>query len=531
MFSRITNSISGVRKPLQWLVDFVGGGQESSSGIRVNTKSALGYPPVWYAVNKIGGHIGQLPLVLHRKTDDGRERALTHPAYQIMKRRPNQFQSSCVFRETMMAHALLMGNGRSVIIRDTAGRPVELIPMAPDRTVTAFVDGEKWHATTVEVDDPISDRIDTAERNSKIKWYKFPDTDVLHIQGLSINGIEGVSLIEVARETLGLGLGGQKATARNFRSSRPGIIIEAPVGMFRNDEDAQDFVDNFNKGHSELDNAGKTGMVKDGMKLHAFPMNARDAEWLSQRKFERQDTALLFLLEQILGDDSSVSYNSLEQKNLAYLTNCLMRWIIKWEEECYEKLLTEREKKLDSHFFKFNFAALLRADSKTQMETISGYINTRVYSPNEARELLDMNPYDGGDEYANPAITPGSGDTKSEPDEQADNAVRDRIRHLVGVEKKRVLAAAKTNPNFCDWLDSFYSNWKVTLSRAVIAMGGTEYLATDHCIVSHGDLLELAGRITDELSWPSAVESHLSSWTERADTLADQITQKEASHA
>ena len=148
-------------------------------------------------------------------------------------------------------------------------------------------------------------------------------------------------------------------------------------------------------------------------------MSASDSQWVEQRLFQRQEVTLLFLLEQILGDDSSVSYNSLEQKNLAYLSNCLMRWLVKWEEEANHKLLSNREKARGLHFFRFNVSALLRADSKTQMETITGYIASRVYSPNEGRELLDMLPYDGGDAYENPAISPGEGgaDDDTEPEE------------------------------------------------------------------------------------------------------------------
>ena len=65
------------------------------------------------------------------------------------------------------------------------------------------------------------------------------------------------------------------------------------------------------------------------------------AEFVPTLTFMRQDEALRFLLESIIGDDSSVSYNSLEQKNLAYLQNCLNCWLRVWEEECEVKLLSK----------------------------------------------------------------------------------------------------------------------------------------------------------------------------------------------
>ena len=47
-----------------------------------------------------------------------------------------------------------------------------------------------------------------------------------------------------------------------------------------------------------------------------------------------------------LGADIKSSYNSLEQENQDYLDQCLDFWLVRWEEECWDKLLTEEEKEL-----------------------------------------------------------------------------------------------------------------------------------------------------------------------------------------
>lgn len=44
-----------------------------------------------------------------------------------------------------------------------------------------------------------------------------------------------------------------------------------------------------------------------------------------------------------------------------------------------------------------NEGALLRTDSKTQEEIIVGYVNNGVYTPNEARRLLQLPDGEGGD--------------------------------------------------------------------------------------------------------------------------------------
>ena len=58
---------SGVTSPEQWLVDYVNGGQESSTGQHVSFRSAIGLPSVWSATNIISGHMAQMPVQIRRK--------------------------------------------------------------------------------------------------------------------------------------------------------------------------------------------------------------------------------------------------------------------------------------------------------------------------------------------------------------------------------------------------------------------------------------------------------------------------------
>lgn len=450
---------SGVTTPAQWLVDWFHQ-NDSDSGLDINGKSATAYPPVWYAVNKIGGHIGQLPLcVFEQDPNDHRKKAKAsrHPGYRMMKR-PNSAMTGIIFRETLQYHALLWGNGRAHITRNNRQDPMEAVILPPDRTVTVLVNGTKWHAVTIR---------ETGEIR------KLYDGDVIHIPGLGYDGLSGYSLIELAKNSIGLGLAAEKFGNRLFKSDAiPGIVLEAPPGVFRDEVEAKAFIDNWNNYHSGLDNVGKTALLREGVQAKPLSMRGRDAQWVEQRKFQRQDTALLFLLEQILGDDASVSYNSLEQKNSAYLVNCLMRWIKKWEEELNEKLLSIRQKESESHYFKFNVNGLLRGTIKERAEFYQVMRQIQVLSANEVRELEDMNPRDddAGDEYDNPAITPGWQDSTTEatedvaPNEVSDLAsarlkhlVSSRLRELLSVEGHRVTAAASKESDFLVWMDGFYS--------------------------------------------------------------------------
>ena len=533
MFHLLRNvSNTGFNDPAQWLVDWFRGGPESDAGVSVDAYSALGFSPVWYACSTIAGHVGTLPFNVHERVDDGSVVSTTHPLSRLLKVRPNEYQTPVVFREQMMLHALLHGNGRAAILR-RGGVPYELLPLMPGQTYTCFVEGKKWHVCQLDKDEPIYHRPGNVNQFLDGEWLKIPDEDVYHIPGMGWDGLAGYSLIQIAKNVIGLGLAAQKASNKSFSNGgRPGVIIEAPVGMFHDPEDAKKFIKAFNDYHEGVDNAGKAALLREGMKMSTLQMASKDAEWVGQRKFQRQDVAQLFGIQSMPGDEDSVSYSSLEQKNLSYLQNCLTKWLVKWEQEADWKLLGERGRR--THFCKFNVDALLRSDSSTRAETLSLLINARIINPNEARQILDMLPYEGGDEFANPAITPGQGGQDEQDEEQEEQepeseeatnrkALVNHMRHMIGVEINHVVKAAGNKRNYIGWLEQFYNaKFQTTLARALELFDGVDVIAESYCQQSLQELIEVAGSVTQD-GLADAVAEHTSSWPDRAEQLASDI--------
>jgi HK97 family phage portal protein len=507
-----------------WLSDLIFG---ESSDKYVTPDSAIKYPPIWYAVSKISGHVGQLPLVLHRRLPDGRgvEVATNHPAYRLLKVAPNSWQTPVVFKQTMQAHALLWGNAYAYIATKN-GRPSELIPLYPGRTAPDVQEGVKLYIHLPHnSDDPILQH-ETASQSSQ--YLTLRDDQVIHIPGLGFDGYAGKSLWKVASDSWDIGLQSDRRIQFGFKKGfKAAMLLEAPPEAFKKPEDAKEFIDDFNAYHSGSENADKAGLLTRGIKANVTQMNSQESQMVEHRRYQRQDAALWFLLESILGDDSSVSYNSLEQKNLAYLSNCLMPWLVKWEEECNRKLLSTQS---NLYYTKFNTAALLRADYKTTIESLGIAITQRIMSPNEARQKLDMNPYDGGDEYANPAITPGQGGQNQDVEEPEldeeespqDRVIRERVAHMIGVESKRVVMYA-TADNFCNAIDEFYARWVNTFGEVIQKAGVPRELADEYCEQSRQMLLACADQATTTEELKKRVSDCVCNWKDRAGELLCQI--------
>ncbi|QDV86928.1 phage portal protein [Planctomycetes bacterium TBK1r] len=526
--------VTGLSDPAEWFINWVGGGSTSESGVKVNWETALGYPPVWYGVSKLCGHMSQMPLHVHRRLPRGAEVALRERGDYLMNVEPNKYQMPAVFREELMVHSLLGGNGRAVMIQG-AGRVEELLPIHPDRSTTKMIKGDKWHATEVDEDDRLMRFKDLDYIEVEGRTFMIPDEYVLHIPGLSCDGLAGLYAMKLFRNSWGLGLASEKAANKHFSSgANPGGFVRDPRNELKNETKAREFLADWNRHHQGVDNAGKWGLLRGEMEAQAFEgSGAKDNEWVQQRLFQRQEAALTFMLESILGDDDSVSYNSIEQKNLAYLVNSLMRWVTKWEQECDRKLLSNRQKERRTHFFKMEVKALLRTDSKTSMETLGMGIVHRIYSPNEARQKLDMNPYEGGDEYQNPAISPGSatetGDDTDEGDEtdSAEDAKRKayagRIEHLMSVEQKHVRKAAASQKNFLNWADKFYiDTWPRTLARAVEQLGGDPESAKRHCSDRFDAMLSVLDSVQPE-QLSAAVDEATEDLSQCVEQLVDDI--------
>lgn len=506
--------MAGLSGLLEMLRRAVFGRDVGGDGMTID--KALSYPPVWNAVSKITGHMGFMPLNLHRETNKGNQKQTRHRSWRLMRVKSNSYQTPFVFKRQMQTHALLVGNGYAYIKPDFS----ELIPLMPDRMETMLVEGEKVHFYKPDRDERLTLQADIrtamerSKRDGKAEVIPLQDSEVLHIPGLSYDGIKGKSLISLAARSWNLGIGSENTErGRQKRGYAGGLMLEAPDPIFSKEKDAQEFLDWFRKNHDGEENAGKTGLLTRGIKANVLNMSASDSQFIENRKFQRQDAALWFLLESILGDDSSVSYNSLEQKNLAYLQNCLGPWLKVWEEECEVKLLTPSELER-GYYFKFNDGALLRTDKQTTATIIATLRASQIISANEGREWLDMNPYDGGDTYENPNTTSAKPEGAAAPQPDPNAVVQNRFEHMLGVEAKQAIAACKAS-NFIAKVETLYAKWVKTWTKSI----GAEK-AEAHCTKAKAELFDCADKAKDTDELRGLVVALVATWPAKAIEMA-----------
>ena len=194
---------------LSWAALF--GQQNSRAGVSVNVDSALKVSTVFACLRVLADGIAQVPLKVYREKADGsKELAKDHPAYRLLSRRPNEWMTSFEFRQVMMFHAVLLGNGCAYIGR-IRGVPRELIPLVPG---SYTIEQARDYTLTYRLTGPNG------------LTMVLPRQDVFHLRGPSWTGAVGLDALQVAREAIGLAIATEEThAALHANGTQPGGVL------------------------------------------------------------------------------------------------------------------------------------------------------------------------------------------------------------------------------------------------------------------------------------------------------------------
>lgn len=124
-----------------------------------------------------------------------------------------------------------------------------------------------------------------------------------------------------------------------------------------------------------------------------------DLQFLESRKFQVTEIARWFRVPpHKLGDLERATFTNIEHQSLEFVTDTLVPWISRLETEAQIKLIG-RNNRAGRLYTKINVAGLLRGDIKSRYEAYGTGRDKGWLSANDIRELEDMNPVPGGDEY------------------------------------------------------------------------------------------------------------------------------------
>lgn len=364
----------------------------SASGTQVTEENALQVTAVYACVRILAEAIASLPLQMFEyQSDGGKKKVFDHPLYRILHDEPNPEMTSFVFRETLMGHLLIYGNAYAQIIRDRAGRVLQLYPLLPNKMT---VDRDDNGQIIYKYNCYDSANPNIAERGIVI----LSSDDVLHIPGLGFDGLVGYSPIAMAKNAVGMTLACDEYGSTFYaNSARPSGILEYPGSL----KDPAKVREAWNSTYGGSKNSNKVAILEEGMKFTPISISPDEAQFLETRKFQIDEIARLYRIPpHMIGDLDKASFSNIEQQSLEFVKYTLDPWVIRWEQSLQKALLLPREK--ERYFIKMNVDGLLRGDYTSRM---NGYAKARQngwMSANDIREMENLNPIsdeEGGNLY------------------------------------------------------------------------------------------------------------------------------------
>jgi HK97 family phage portal protein len=355
-------------------------GRPSKSGATVTWQTALQVTTVLACARVIAEGIAQVPLKLFRESDDGRTRlpAKDHPLYPLLHRRPNHWQTSFEFRETLGLHVSLTGNAYAYKSPGAGKSAGELIQFEPQHvTVRRETGGELLY----DVVNPGNNITRT-----------FQADEIWHVRGPSWNGYLGMEAVRLAREAIGLAISTEESHANLHKHGVQTAGVYSVEGTL-NPEQYRSLNDWIAKYRSGGEKAGGAMILDRAAKWISQAMSGVDAQHLETRRFQIEEIcrALRVMPIMVGYSDKASTYASAEQMFLAHVVHTLAPWYERIEQSICASLLTEEDER-NGIYAKFVIAGLMRGSLKDTKDMILGYVNGGIFTPNEGRELLERNP-------------------------------------------------------------------------------------------------------------------------------------------
>lgn len=382
------------------IAGMLGMGRESSAGVRVDEEKILGLAAYVRGCNILSNGVAKVTPSIHRRTTEGREKAIEHPSWTFVTRRANQLLSASLHRKVGTFHAIGWGNHISWINRNHRAEIEGFYPMNPACTGMMITrTGRKVHP-----DDPIEPTDQVlywTDLGGKIKTM-LPE-NVLHIRGLSGNGYWGYPTHEILREMFGSGLAVREFGARFFgNGATSSVVVMMPPGL--KDTQQDDYVSRLKKNYSGLGRAHKMMVLENQSTVTQLTIPPEAAQLLGSQEFSNREIALAIGIQSHkVGDQSRKSYASLEQSNQEHLDDDIDPHLQVWEDELGEKCLTEREKRENTHYIEFNRKELVRTNLEAQTNRERFEREWGISTANDVKRRNNENPIGPvGDTYCVP---------------------------------------------------------------------------------------------------------------------------------
>lgn len=375
--------------PLALWAEIARAGRSSKAGPTVNLDAAFKQATVFACLKVLSQGCAQVPFKLFQEVEEGGltkiKPARDLPLYDLVTTKPNDWQTSFEFRETLVLHAAL-GNAYVWKNMVMGGKISELILLDPGRMVVEHPNEYAAPVYKYTLKDG--------------KTVLFPAEAIWHVRGPSWSGFAGMDLLSMAREALGLAIATEETHSKlHSKGVRPSGVYTVDGTLSKPQYDqlrAQ-----IDRDMAGSENAGVAAIMDRGAKWLSTSMTGLDAQHLETRNYQGAEICrFLGVLPSKAGfTDKTSTYASAEQFAIQHVVDTMGPWYARIEQSADVNLLTEKQR-AQGFYFKFIAGGLLRGAAKDRAEYYAKALGSGGsqgwMTADEVRALEELNPM-GGD--------------------------------------------------------------------------------------------------------------------------------------
>ena len=354
----------------------------SHAGVNVTVERALGVTAWYSGVRYLTDSCAGLPVHTYRTALDGTRSRRADPMWLTS---PDEGVPRFSLVEHWMMSLLHRGNAYGYKTRDQVGRVVGLRPIHPDRVrVGRSSDGTKVF---------------------KIDARAYTAREILHVPGLSYDGVAGLDPISIHRAALGVAAAADEFAGQFFnQGDHTRAYISVPQQL--TEEQANETKRQWERFHRGMANAHELGVLGNGAEYRTVGLDPQQTQLLETRKFEVTEVArILRIPPHKLYDLERATFSNIEHQSIEAVVDSIRPWVVRIEAHINNDpdLLPGR-----SQFVEFQLEGLLRGDTATRYAAYSSAVGRPWMLGNEARRLENMPPLPELDEVAQQGNAPSS---------------------------------------------------------------------------------------------------------------------------
>jgi len=389
----LRNSLENPNVPLSGknLLEIQGLFRNSDAGVPVDRKNLMTFSAAFQALTLFGFITASLPLKVYRRVDEGKQVDRGHPAYRLVHKRANPEMTAFDVRSSLVIQKLIHGMSFGAIERNPfSGDPIAIWPL------------RSW-ATSIDRR-PNGDLFVRSRNEEKNLEVDFDMEDVLIFKNVSVDGHEGIGLLDVATNAIGLGLATEKFGSSFFSNGATPSGILKFQKKFPDEGSVERTRKKWNTVHQGPSNQQKIAIIDQGGDYQSVGVPPDKAQFLETRKIQVTELArFVNIPTHFLNDLERATFSNVEHLDLSALKYSFNPHLVNQEQEMDWKLLSEEEKALDSAFIEHSVEGLLRADAQGRAALYKALREVTAMTGNEIRQKENMNTRDDGNDLHVPS--------------------------------------------------------------------------------------------------------------------------------